>query len=328
MDEGTETLIANSSQDKIFTRYLLGDLTEPERVRLEEGYFTDDEAFERLLVVKGELIDAYARGGLKGREHELFEQHFLATRPRRQRLREATELIEFSTETAARTMIAGRDRETSRWSFLLPDLRPRRAGAFAIAAVLTLVALVGLWAFFKSAESRRTERAARTISAPESVSERPPDSASPLNNKGAPVAAGTSPGVSQPTDNTPAVKAPARTSPSPTRLATVLLTPVLTRDGGRANTLIIRPGTTAARLRLAFTGGDYRRYIAVLQTVEGQSLWRGAASRGEQSGAGHTVVVNVPATVFRRQDYIITLSGVTAGGETKELHEYFLTIRK
>lgn len=337
-------MIGKNVQDELFTRYLLGDLTEQERTRLEEAYLTDDDAFERFLAVKGELLDAYARGGLGGRERELFERHFLSTRPRRQRLSEARELIEFSTKAAAAATPAVGVRHNSPWWSTLPPFmhgRPQALG-FALAAVLAVAALGGLWAFFKSPEPRRAERAADTAPAPDSVSDRRPDSdiaqnsASLPNNDGAAAAAAdrTPAVVAPPTVAPPPAKhatasdAPAKRRPAEARVASVTLTPLLTRDAARANTLTLRPGTSAARLRLAFRGGDYRRYTVVLQTVEGGRVWSGAASASEMAGEGGVVVVNVPAGALRRKDYVIALSGVTAGGETKEINEYFLTVRK
>jgi hypothetical protein len=271
---------------------------------------------------------------LSGRERELFEQHFLSTRPRRRRLDEAAELVEFSTKAAAETTTVVRERRASAWSSILPALSHRlpRALEFALATVLVVATLGGLWAFFKSAEPRSAERAANTPPAPEIASERRPESEPLPNDGGAGAAtAAQTPAVGPPhaDHDAPAPGAPAQKRPATTRVASVLLTPLLTRgDAGRANTLIIPPGTSAARVRLAFKGGEYRRYVVVLHTVEGGHVWSGAASKAEASGAGATVVVNVPARVFRRKDYIITLSGVTAGGETKEINEYFLTVRK
>lgn len=342
MSEGTGTkVIGKIGQDELFTRYLLGDLTEQERARLEEEYFTDDDAFEHFLVVKGELLDSYARGEMSGRERELFERHFLSTGPRRRSLGEATELIEFSTEAAARMPPAAHERGTQTWSSLPPALSRLRTPyiGFALAAVLAVAALGGLWAFFTSPEPRSAEqqRAADTPPAPQVTSARQPESAPPPNNDdaGATVAATRTPPIATAPDDrapvpvapvTPA--APARRPPAATtRVASVLLTPLLTRgDAGRANTLVMRPGASAARLRLAFRGGDYRRYVAVLQTIEGGRVWSGAASRAEMKGEAEIVVVNVPAGVFSRKDYIVSLSGVTAAGETQEINEYFLTV--
>ena len=39
-------------------KYLLGDLPEPERERLEKEYFTNDDAWELLAAIENELIDS------------------------------------------------------------------------------------------------------------------------------------------------------------------------------------------------------------------------------------------------------------------------------
>src|SRR5262245_43346719 len=55
-------------------RYLLGTLSEAERARLEEGYFSDDKEFEEIEIAEEELIDRYVRGELTGTDRKEFEQ--------------------------------------------------------------------------------------------------------------------------------------------------------------------------------------------------------------------------------------------------------------
>ena len=345
---GPRAVEGETERDEKFTRYLLGDLSEEERARLEELYFTDDAAFESFLAARDELVDLHARGELKGGRRERFEGYFLSTGPRRRRAREAKELVDFSTAIAAadgreKFAAGGRERGASRLRSLLPSLGLRApALRYALAALLLCAALGGAWLLFKRAGPAMPERAAVTPPppAPESVAERQPDEGTrprPAETRPGDVADAPAPPAATPTPrraqepdtavNRGAGSPPAST-PRAAGVASILLTPVLTRGDGRSNTLLVGPDTVTARLRLSFKGGGYRRYVAVLQTVEGGRVWRGAAPRAEASGAGEVVVVNVPASVLRRKDYIVTLSGVTAGGETREINEYFLTVRK
>ena len=323
-------------------RYLLGDLTEKERVRVEEEYFADDDAFENLAAVRDELTDLYARGELKGRERERYEQHFLSTGPRRQRAREAEELIEFATRAAAAEPTAEGAREVSWWRFFLFTRAP--ALRFALAALIICVALGGAWLLFRRAGAGSEERAAVTQTpTPETVqtprpgvgTQSPPEGES---RDGVVGAATPTPPPATPEprpDRTPGKsvnRAPAPPPDAPSgaaaQVASILLTPVLTRDGGQPNTLRLRPETTTARLQLPFKGGDYRRYFVVLRTVEGEQVWRGAAAATRASGAGGTATVNIPARVFRRQDHTATLYGITPDGASHEVGDYSLTVVK
>ena len=65
--------------DKMLTRYLLGELTEPEQVQVEELLFADATCYDRLQALKAELTDQYVRAGLSHREGQTFAQRFLKT---------------------------------------------------------------------------------------------------------------------------------------------------------------------------------------------------------------------------------------------------------
>lgn len=322
-------------------RYLLGDLAEEERVRVEEEYFADDAAYENLVAVRDELTDLYARGELKGRALARFERHFLSTEPRRQRAREAKELIGFTTRVAAAEAPAERARDVSWWRPFLVTRAP--ALRFALAALVICVALGGAWLLFRRAVAVPEERAAvnqpRTPEAvptaqPGGGTQSPPEGE--RRDGGGAATPNPLPATPEPRPDRGPGKAvnrpPAPTPDAPSRaaaqVASILLTPVLTRDGGQPNTLRLRPETTTARLQLPFKGGDYRRYFVVLRTVEGEQVWRGAAVPTRVSGAGGTATVNVPARVFRRQDHTATLYGVTPDGASHEVSDYFLTVLK
>jgi hypothetical protein len=328
-----------TERDEKFTRYLLGDLPEEERLRLEEEYFADDAAFENLAAVRDELTDLHARGELEGRERELFERHFLSTGPRRQRAREAKELIEFSTRVAA-SATAERARGFSWWPPVLAARTPQLR--FAFAALLLCVALGGAWLLVRRAGTRPEERAAVTPSPtvevvsqaqPGGGAQARPEGHRPDGGAATPPPPGSRPdprreGAPGKAANRAPVPTPAAPSRGAAHVASLLLTPVLTRDAGRSNTLHLRPETTTARLQLPFKGGDYRRYVVVLRTVDGERVWRGAAAGARTPGAGNTAVVNVPARVFRRQDHTATLYGVTPGGASHEISEYSFTVIK
>ena len=72
--------------DKLAKQYLLGELSEPELGKLEEEYFEDDAAFERLSATEDELIDAYTLGQLSSAERKGFERRLLLSTAQRERV--------------------------------------------------------------------------------------------------------------------------------------------------------------------------------------------------------------------------------------------------
>ena len=312
------------------TRYLLGDLPEAERARFEEDYFTDDELFENYLAAKDELIDAYARGDLPANQRQQFEEHFLSTNPRRERLKEMKELLAFATAASASEGKAlERQRGVSRWSFLFSGLRvPSPALGFAMGVVLLIAALSAVWILINRSQSGSAPRAGIT---PAVVpTEIPTPSPLPTSSPGVavpkPLDKGTESLPGPPPSQYPS--SPDKPAPAATHVASLFLTPLLTRDAGPSNTLEIGPDTSEARLHLSFNASGYRTYSASVQTIGGELVWRAAPLRARQSGASQSVVVNIPVRVFRKKDYIITLSGRTAEGPAKEINDYFFTIQR
>jgi hypothetical protein len=74
------TMPQNAERDPRFTKYLLGELPEPERTKLEDEYLGDDETFESLVAAEEELIYTYARGGLSPAQRSGFTGYFCKPR--------------------------------------------------------------------------------------------------------------------------------------------------------------------------------------------------------------------------------------------------------
>ncbi|MGH7450946.1 MAG: hypothetical protein ACRENG_06360, partial [bacterium] len=87
--------------DQLLKRYLLGDLPVAEQRRLEELFFSDGQAFERLIAIEDELIDDYVCGDLSRQQRERFETHFLISPERRERLALAEALVATVSEQTA-----------------------------------------------------------------------------------------------------------------------------------------------------------------------------------------------------------------------------------
>jgi hypothetical protein len=68
------TMPQKADRDPRFIKYLLGELPEPERAKLEDQYLGDDETFERLVAAEEQLIFKYVRGALSA-THDVLGGH-------------------------------------------------------------------------------------------------------------------------------------------------------------------------------------------------------------------------------------------------------------
>jgi len=346
-----------SAFEETCERYLLGELSEAEREQFEEAYFTDDSLFERFLVVKDELLDAYARGELAEEKRVLFARHFLAAEPRRRQLGEAQEFIR--AVTAVSTKAASSDgaiadapfsntTPESSWRESLANffnIRPS-AWQFAFAALLLItlggtLILVRFWqqptreeqaviqttpsptVFRSNSENQNaalpTDDAQANKSPISMNAASKPASKNPANNNQSPANSNAAP--------TPTPKIPARSPQiSTAQIAFVTLLPVASRDIGEANTLRLKSDTRAARARLVFKSGDYRDYSATITTIEGVNVWQQKSLKANTGGADKSVTLQFPPALLTGQDYIVTLKGQTAAGQTETIGEYYFRV--
>lgn len=75
-------------------RYLLGRLSDEERDRLEQTFFSDAGEFEAMLAAEDELFSDYVLGTLAGDDRAAFESRFLSTPDGRRKLVFAEALID------------------------------------------------------------------------------------------------------------------------------------------------------------------------------------------------------------------------------------------
>jgi anti-sigma factor RsiW len=125
------------------------------------------------------------------------------------------------------------------------------------------------------------------------------------------------------------VAAPAASTAQPpasslqkTRVIAFVLTPGFVRgsEPGVAS-LVIPLGVSRVRLEAPFEA-DYPEYEAVLSTAENKPVWSANKLRAQPSGANKTLSVEIPVSLLRRGDYILSLHGVPVVGMMKTVAEY------
>jgi hypothetical protein len=129
-------------------QYLLGQLAEELREETETRLLEKEEVFEELLIAEDELSDDYLAGKLSADEKTRFEQHFLSTPERIEKLRFARA---FKRHLAAEP---SQDRPTPKF---WPALKARQSLVFgAVAAIVLVAVFAGWWLLRDSRTSPRT----------------------------------------------------------------------------------------------------------------------------------------------------------------------------
>lgn len=342
-------------QTENLTRYLLGELPEAERERLEDAFLGDEGLFQLLSEAENDLLDDYVGGRLSAPVRERFERHYLHLPGSRERLHtarhiareraalaaaaasESAEVVE--TRPAPRAVVEPERpgfRESLRafWRGAFPSMTPYAMGL----AVLALAVGGVWWAATRGAGSddpRAPELAeTRTGTTPSPVVEATPTPAYTRPDANANTLAGTqntrrpegrdganepprAPREAQP--GRPQTPAPPRAEP---RHFTVLaLVAGLTRGEGAANRLVVPKGAGAVRLEFGLGDGGYKDVRATLRTVEGREVWKGSVAPPR---AGDRAALTLPARLFSDEDYLLTLSGTDATGERVEFQEFYL----
>ena len=128
----------NLDNHSMIKQYLLGELTEEGQQQIEERLLRDGDYFEHLQLCEDELVDEYVRGGLPPDEQRRFDNHFLSTPERHEKLRFARALRRYvSAAVEAEPATTAR---SARSQLLSASLRGRLpVMAYSLAAALLLV---------------------------------------------------------------------------------------------------------------------------------------------------------------------------------------------
>ncbi len=84
----------DTKNNDILKRYLLDELDENERIKVEEAFFTSGDMFEDLNALEDELFYEYSGNELTQAQKTVFEAKFLRSRTDRDRAAFATAFIE------------------------------------------------------------------------------------------------------------------------------------------------------------------------------------------------------------------------------------------
>lgn len=313
-----------SRKGDLITQYLLGVLPEPQRVALEVECFADKERFEEVAAAENDLIDDYLRGKLSRDEHAQFEQHFLSSPRRRERVHAAKILL----RSISSGVVAGdnvRRPTPLRYSWSPLSKRKNHIWALAAAAAI-LLALGGIWLTIETSRLRNQVLQAQAEQAAELERRRELDKQLEAQSGRAQQ---LSEELASLRDQLTALEAQSdKHRSASTNVLSFFLTAALARgNGGETQTLTIPPGIQAVKLRLTLKRSDYQSYRAVVRTPEGAEIWNQAIIPTPMK-SGAVVMLQIPASRFARNDYILKIMGTTSTGEVDDASSYYFRVER
>jgi hypothetical protein len=151
--------VTDINDERLMTRFLLGDLLPAERQAIEERLATDPEYFEALAGLEDDLILKWHRGELSDGEERLFTESYFSSPSRQARVASAGDLIEAAEQWKVERWKAAAATGSSVWTRLWRWLSiPRYVPPFAAGgAVALLVVAVSVALFITNDATRRLQ---------------------------------------------------------------------------------------------------------------------------------------------------------------------------
>lgn len=298
-------------EEQKLRKYLTGDLSEAEQVKIETEFLASDEAFERLEEIENDLVDEYVRGELMAQERSLFEKNYLTTPLHRQRVLLSQNLL----RTAANEKMPAKNRaiasSNSWWAELFSGLKLHQL-AWAVAALL--IAVLSGWFLLR------------------------PQPATVINPEIAKAEA--TPPMDSPTPKPQPLKPETRIPKPETRIPTPVFllrgafninqtrgTETKSAAAAKMQPLVLDKGVENVTLQMVLEGERYTKYQSEIRAIDTSKSFTLITKPPVKSSKN--ISLTIPAVRLAKADYILTLSGVTETGEVEEINQYpFRVTRK
>lgn len=286
-------------------KYILGDLSDSDRERIDDLLLQDDSAYDEMLAEEDDLIDAYVRRELGGDELRAFE----AAVRRSARLRERLDL--------ARVIHSGMSR-----ALRPPQQIPTSTRAwYALAAAIAVVSLVGVWALTKS------QSAPRETPALEAAKRRPPVTRATQQQPIASSASATQPPA--PRTVSPPKATVRKVSPIvPVSIVTIVLSGAATRGDDEMLRYNVPSEAREVEFDVNLDGETARLFNAVLRDTRGREVWSQHDRPMAQLQSGQGIEVRVPARKLEGGRYELGVYDARSGDEEPVSFIEFAIVRK
>jgi len=266
--------------------YLLGDVDETSRDDVELRLFTDKDYADRMSTAEDNLIDDYVFGGLSQSEREKFDANFLINDERQKKIRIAQAFEVYVGEK--RQEPADSFTTSERWHSSLLFLQRNKVLITCSAVIIVLLAV-----FVPKLKVPPPNSALTELNARRADLERQLEQLNRYDN-----------------NSQPALEA--------------VLQSKLLREDSETQKLVVPKNTKLIRLKLQLPAGiRHERYGAIVQTVEGDELFKVNDLKTDTNGA---VVLKLTSGALPPGDYQIQLMGGTSLTVMRDVARYNLRI--
>lgn len=319
----------NQPNEQNLRRFLLGEMPEDERSDFEAQFIFDNELFENLRVAEDELIESYIRGTLEVSEKSKFENNFLATPKRRERVEFTRQMFDkLKSENAAVAEVKKTASVAGNQSFFASIIAFFKQPSFVIGTAFAILFLIFGGLFLLRNTNQPEDIVKNTPTPTPQISVTP--TLQPIeNNNNAPINST----VNAENKNADSINKPGSNINKPTLKPTPTLekaetqNPIVTtlalfaggvRSDGKTNELNLAKNTTAANLQLNLESQDYKIYRAEIVDQNGNVVYRSGKLAPNKS----KINAYIPAKNLKRGDYIIKLYGKNAKNEDESAADF------
>lgn len=322
----------NAVKTDMLTRFLLGDLPEDERARVEDSFLGDGELFEQLLDAENDLVDDYVADRLGAGERERFERNYLPLPEHREKVAAAKFLRR---QREAKTNLVDVSAGTSFLQSIKAFFGAWHLAPTAVAFALLLLLVGSVWLALRPRPNVEVARNVEPSQTPQVVQPTTPPKAGGEENSNAQPnaneqAATTAAATPQHNINSASPRPSATPQPKPSPAAeregpvvSLALIAGLVRGGGAANRLILPKDAARVRLTFELPAKGYKDASARIETVSGARVWQGNLKQ-----SGGRVELSLPAKLFADEDYLLIVSGANAAGAREDFAQFYFNAER
>jgi hypothetical protein len=309
-------------------QYLLGELSEPEQVEIEDLAFEDQNVLEQILAVEQDLIDDYVSGDIPEERRQSFQKHFLASAERKKKVAFAKALAAVVNETPAPAFDVA---TVPSWRTKLAAFFTSPATAYSFAAAALLLFFVGSWLVVDRIRLRSEIAQLRTAQESQTAQNRQleKDLANQrLQNQELMANRGTPP-QQTPTPEIQPKSPPQPTTPTSPVVVALSLLPGISRGSNSLPQVTIAKDVSLVKLQIGIDPHEnYRRYRVELRTENGRQVLAQGHLSARVGSHGRSIPLSVPASALGIGRYELALQGITESGTTEDVGFYYFDVVK
>ena len=316
---------------KQILNYLLGELPEADQSQVELRLIKDPGFLKETRSVENDLIDDYLDDTLTAENRRLFEEVFVKTPYRQEKIAFAKNLETVLSETAAPVPVAP-ERINAGWAATFRSLRLSPYFLrYAAAILLVAMTIVSFWLYAdrnrvrrelvqsQAEKVRRDNEAVVAQSRTEEVSKQ---------LEAERVARLQQEQIAQQLqrERDELGKRQSDKSGVFSSIATFVLSPGLTRGSDEPTRLVVPRAASQIRLQLDLqTGENYGSYRAELRTTGGNVIWS-STPKPRLLGGGKVIILSLPPSLLNSGEYELTLSARNAKSQFEDIGYYYFSV--